>query len=236
MNKLIIYGDVHGCIDEFKKLRDQINPQDNDIEVCVGDIITKGCDSIKTLRYIRDDNILSVLGNHEDRILRYLKHQQSDKKNPIILDQDESAIVQELTSEDISFLESLPLYLRIKNITIVHGGVQNKMDLEQLSKREQQKVLRLRYLDLEGHFVTLGDETDGSVFWADVYDGIKGFVVYGHQYFNEPKINEYSIGIDTGCVYGNKLSAVVFDLEKPNTYEIVSVPSQQKRKSMRTCI
>jgi len=54
MNKLIIYGDIHGCIHEFQKLREQINPQKNDIEVCVGDIITKGFHSIETLRYIQD--------------------------------------------------------------------------------------------------------------------------------------------------------------------------------------
>ena len=41
MNKFIIYGDIHGCYDGFISLRNQINPQKNDIEVCVGDIITK---------------------------------------------------------------------------------------------------------------------------------------------------------------------------------------------------
>lgn len=33
MNKLIIYGDIHGCYDEFISLRTQINPQKDDIEV-----------------------------------------------------------------------------------------------------------------------------------------------------------------------------------------------------------
>lgn len=227
MNKLIIYGDIHGCFDEFVKLRATIHPSQNDIEICVGDIITKGFDSIKTLRYIRDNNILSVLGNHEDRILRYLIHQKSSKKNPIILDQDENAIVQELTNDDILFLKSFPLFLRFDNITIVHGGLQNNLDLDRLTKREQQKVLRLRYLDKDGHFVVLGAETNESVFWTDIYDGSNGFVVYGHQHFDEPRINKYSIGIDTGCVYGNKLSAVVFNGNVITDYKIVSVLSSK---------
>lgn len=225
MRKLIVYGDIHGCFDEFVKLRSTINPSQNDIEICVGDIITKGRDSIKTLRYIRDNNILSVLGNHEDRILRYLKHQKSSKKNPIILDQDENTIVQELTNDDTSFLKSLPLFLRFNDIIVVHGGFQNNMDLDRLTKREQQKVLRLRYLDKNEHFVVLGAETNESVFWTDVYDGSKGFVVYGHQHFDEPRINKHSIGIDTGCVYGNKLSAVVFHGNVTTDYKIVSVLS-----------
>lgn len=80
MNKLIIYGDIHGCYDEFISLRKKINPQKDDIEVCVGDIITRGKDSIKTLRYIQKHNIKSVLGNHEDKIIRYLEHQKIIKK------------------------------------------------------------------------------------------------------------------------------------------------------------
>ncbi len=223
MNKLIIYGDIHGCYDEFISLRNQINPQKNDIEVCVGDLITKGTYSIETLRYIQENFILSVLGNHEDKIIRYLKYRESPKKNPIVLDNNEQQIVDNLTAKDIDFLYSLPLFLRFDNITILHGGLQNSMKLEELTKREQQKVLRLRYLDQDGHFVAYGNETEESIFWADVYDGDQGFIVYGHQHFDEPKISKYAIGIDTGCVYGNKLSVAIFDSKKSGLYEIASV-------------
>lgn len=226
MNKLVIYGDIHGCYDEFRSLRNQINSQDNDIEVCVGDIITKGTHSIETLRYIQENGIRSVLGNHEDKIIRYLKHQESPKKNPIILDSDEQQIVDNLTPKDIEFLYSLPLFLRFDDITVLHGGLQNSMILENLSKRDQQKLLRLRYLDHEGHFVAHGEETEDSTSWADMYDGNQGFVVYGHQWFDEPKISKHAIGIDTGCVYGNKLSAVVFDRAKELDYKIASVSYQ----------
>ena len=93
MNKLIIYGDIHGCYDEFLFLRNKINPKKDDIEVCVGDIITKGKNSIKTLEFIIENNIQSVLGNHEDKLLRYLNHQKQNKKNPIILANDEQNII-----------------------------------------------------------------------------------------------------------------------------------------------
>ncbi len=228
MNKLIIYGDIHGCYDEFISLRNKINPQKDDIEVCVGDIITKGSHSIKTLRYIQENGIRSVLGNHEDKIIRYLDHQESPKKNPILLDSDEQQIVNHLTPEAIEFLRSLPLFLCFDHITVIHGGLQNSMVLENLSKRDQQKLLRLRYLDQEEHFIAYGDETEKSIFWADIYDGNQGFVVYGHQWLKEVKVNKYAIGIDTGCVYGNKLSAVIFEDKQTNNFLIESVEYNRK--------
>lgn len=210
MNKLIIYGDIHGCYDEFISLRNQINPQKDDMEVCVGDIITKGKDSIKTLDFVIQNNIKSVLGNHEDKITRYLNHQKSNKQNPIQLDNDEQNIIDNLSSKHIEFLQKLPLFIRFGNITILHGGVQNYMDLENLSKKEIQKILRMRYLDQNGNYLSLGQENENSIFWADIYNGNQGFIVYGHQWFKEFRKNNFALGIDTGCVYGNKLSAVIF--------------------------
>lgn len=228
MGRLIAYGDIHGCFDEFMELRNTINPTQEDTEVCVGDIITKGHHSIKTLRYIRSNNILSVLGNHEDKIIRHLKPSDSRKQNPIMLDEDEQNIVNELTSEDYTYLKSLPLFLRFDGITIVHGGIQNNTNLDNLTNHDRQRLLRLRYLDQNGNFISLGNETKDSVFWADAYDGRHGFVVYGHQWFEEPKINTFSIGIDTGCAYGNKLSAAVFENQKNTDYKILSVNSSTK--------
>lgn len=224
MNKLIIYGDIHGSYDEFIALRKKINPQKDDIEVCVGDIITRGKDSIQTLRYIQEHNIKSVLGNHEDKIIRYLEHEKSKNQNPIILDEDEQNIVKDLNSKDIDFLTNMPLFIKFNNITVLHGGLHNSYDLNNLSKKDKSKILRMRYLDSDHNFITFGKEKDDSIFWADVYDGSQGFIVYGHQWFKDVKINNHSLGIDTGCVYGNKLSAVVFNDNSKN-YFIESVDS-----------
>ncbi len=210
MNKLIIYGDIHGCYDEFTSLRKQINIMDSDTEICVGDIITKGKKSINVLRYVNDNNIKSVLGNHEDKIVRYLKHQKSSNKNPITLDSDEQNIVNELNPTDIYYLNSMPLFIKFNNITILHGGLSNKDNLEKLSKNGKSRILRTRYLDRNNNFISYGMEDNQSVFWADIYNGNQGFIVYGHQKFNEIKINKHALGIDTGCVYGGKLTATIF--------------------------
>ncbi len=103
-NRLIVYGDIHGCYDEFVALRDKIKPTCKDTEVCVGDTITKGKHSLKTLDFIITNNIKSALGNHEDKFVRYFAHEKSEKKNPITLDEDELNILQNLTSSHIEFL------------------------------------------------------------------------------------------------------------------------------------
>ncbi len=87
MGRLIIYGDIHGCYEELVSLRKKIGITKDDTEVCVGDIVNKGKDSIKVLDLLIEKNIQSVLGNNEEKLLRYLEHEKSNKKNPIEIDE-----------------------------------------------------------------------------------------------------------------------------------------------------
>ncbi len=223
MSKLIIYGDIHGCYDELVQLRQKINPAKDDIEVCVGDVITRGKNSVKTLRYLQNNNIKSVIGNHEDKLIRYLAHQKNLKKNPIKLNEDEQNIINCLNAEDIKYLQNMPLFMRFNKITILHGGLQNHQKLDNVSKKSHAKILRLRYLDEDRNFVSYGQEDDKSIFWADIYDGNQGFIVYGHQNFNEVKVNQHALGVDTGCVYGGELSAAIFKDSNNKKFSIESV-------------
>ena len=223
MSNLIVYGDIHGCYDEFTSLRKKINPSKDDTEACVGDIVTKGKNSIKLLKYLQEHDIKSVLGNHEDKLVRYLEHKKSKNKNPVVLDSDEQSIIDNLDNNDIEYLKNMPLFLRFKDITVLHGGIQNHQNLNNLTKKEKSKMLRLRYLDTDNNFIAYGKEKEDSTFWADIYDGNQGFIVYGHQWFDEVKQNEFALGIDTGCVYGNKLSAIIFDNYNIENFKIISV-------------
>jgi bis(5'-nucleosyl)-tetraphosphatase (symmetrical) len=89
-------------------------PAKDDVEVCVGDVITRGKNSTKTLRYLQVNNIKSALGNHEDKIVRYLQHQENIKKNPIVLDEDEQDIVLNLMPINHKALIAI-IYIRPKN-------------------------------------------------------------------------------------------------------------------------
>ena len=228
MKNLIVYGDIHGCFDELVSLRKKITPSSGDVEVCVGDVITKGTHSIKVLDYLISCNILSVLGNHESKIIRYLKQREKKriKGEKISLNSDEKNIVNSLSDKHIHYLNSMPLFLKFKNIVILHGGLQNHMSLERLSKSDVRRILRMRYLNKQEKFLKRGEECESSHFWADVYRGGEGFVIYGHTPFSAPRISLFALGIDTGCVYGNRLSAVVFeDCEAPEQHKIFQVAS-----------
>jgi len=217
----IIYGDIHGCLDSLNTLRNKIAPSSSDYEIAVGDFITRGPKSIDTLRYLKDNGISSVKGNHEDKIVRYIEHSLNKYSNPIILNEDEKNIVDSMSSEDIDFLMSLPSFKKLNKVTIVHAGLMNQSNLEDLSKDEVKKLMRLRYISPEGKFIPYGEENENSIFWADIYDGNQGFVVYGHQNFDDVRVNENSLGIDTGCIYGNKLTAVIFEDTNKLNYNII---------------
>jgi len=219
--RTIVYGDIHGCLSSFQALRKKINVSSHDYEISVGDFITRGPKSIETLRYLKDNGISSVKGNHEDKIARYIEHSSKNYPNPIILNEDEKNIVDSMTLEDIDFLMSLPSFKKLNKVTVLHAGLMNKINLDNLSKDEVKKIMRFRYLSPEGKFIPYGEENENSIFWADIYDGNQGFVVYGHHNFDDVRVNENSLGIDTGCIYGNKLTAAIFEDTNKLNYNII---------------
>ena len=230
--RVIVYGDLHGCLNELILLREQIEPKESDIEFSLGDVINKGPYSKELLKYMMREGINSILGNHEEKLLRYRFHEMTSKKrNPIDLSDAQQDVYDLLDDEIFCFFESLPHFVRLGNLTLLHGGTTNRLSLDSLSKKEQQLLLHIRWLDKNEHFVSL-EETKykSDHFWADVYDGHDGFIVFGHQPFRKPKITRNAVGIDTGCVYGNKLTAAIFyhtdGVVEDTKYELIQIDAQ----------
>ncbi len=231
-----MYGDIHGCLEELQNLRKLLDIQKGDREISVGDFVGKGPYSVEVLRYMQKEGIEAVRGNHEDKFLRYYLHQQRGK-NPMRLDKKEQEIYHTLQRSDFAFLFSLPLFIQIDRLTIVHAGVLPSTNLFALNKKEAAKVMRVRFVDEEGRFVVL-DRSDirRHFWWSELYDGRFGYIVYGHQPFLTPRIDRFSFGIDTGAVYGNRLSAIVFERKSHidiESWHIVSVPSREYAKKSK---
>jgi bis(5'-nucleosyl)-tetraphosphatase (symmetrical) len=214
VGRVIVYGDIHGCCDELIKLRERIEPKSDDIEITVGDFLSKGPDSIETLRYLYKNSISSVLGNHELSIIRHYY------KNIDNIDTTRShyKIANSLNHYDISYLNSLPVYKKIGNISIVHGGVSKKHTIKSINSKNYESLISLRYIDKHHTSKKSTKETKEYKFWAKLYDGKEGYIIYGHTPFDKPRVDRYSIGIDTGCVQGNRLTAIIID--NPNTNNI----------------
>jgi len=232
MKKIIVYGDPHGCLDEFLELRNKIKPSSIDREIIIGDILDKGPNSIELLRFVRKNNIESIVGNHEDKYLRYKKHYdlfiEKGINIPMNFQEEKILIFNTLNQEDLSYLESLPYFIRIDNLTLVHGGVTNDMNLNKLSNKDIKMIIRLRYLQEDNKISHTAHKNAYNIRWAELYNGSNGVIVYGHESYDEVKYDNFAIGIDTGCVYGNKLSAIVIsDSNDPmNSHEIIQVNSK----------
>ena len=227
--RTIIYGDIHGCLEEFKSLRSELNLTDEDREISVGDILDRGEESNATLTYAREQKIELVLGNHEYKYLRFSKHEESSKqtgkKNPMVLNDEKLTIYNTLTKEDMEYIQNAPFFIKINNLTILHAGITNKIELLNANKKELESLTRTRELDENQKTLALGQSSYGSRFWSEFYDGSEGIIIYGHEAFNKVKIDKYSFGIDTGCVYGNKLTALIIeDTKEPMlSYNIIQV-------------
>jgi len=227
--RTIIYGDVHGCLDELKLLRKELDITSKDREISVGDILDRGPYSNESLRYIMNEGIELVMGNHEYKYVRYKKHEeaykQRGKKNPMTLNDEKFTIYKNISNEEFSFLQQAPFFIKIDNVTILHAGITNEIQLENATKKELESLTRTRRVSKNEKTLALGQDEFGSSFWSEVYDGKEGVIVYGHEVFSKVKIDRYAFGIDTGCVYGGKLTAlIIYDTQNPTlSYDIASV-------------
>lgn len=218
MGRIIAIGDVHGCIEEFQELLKLVSYRPGvDTVVQVGDLMDRGPDPVGCVRYARENKFKVVRGNHEDKHVRWRKHESArgQKKNPV---QGINGIRAEqnlaLSDEDIRWLNALPLKVEIrKGLIAVHAGLEPAFPLAQQSSA----VSRVRYVNEAGLMVSSKnfDKPEGAFLWSTRWRGPES-VVYGHAVHSlvTPRIDRFDgvgacYGIDTGCVYGGSLSALL---------------------------
>lgn len=224
--RCVIIGDIHGCLDEFQELVRQTHPQPDDQIICLGDFMDKGPDPVGCVRFARENGLLSVLGNHEEKHLKWRRNETRAKQDPSYenkmrpLSEKQQAQNAALSDDDITWLQGLPLYLEpVPGTIVVHGGLFPGLSLEAQPK---DKIIRARYVNAEGrHMPSDFDSPDpvppGGIHWAEVWDGPYN-VVYGHEAHSLTTVREdvrdqgvVCYGVDTGCVHGGRLTAMVID-------------------------
>ena len=217
----VIYGDIHGCLEELEEIRKLI-PK-NSFEISVGDILDKGPYPVEALRYAKKNKIFTVMGNHE------YKHIRKYWGRNVKLDEDQQKVYLKLKKKDFEFIEGMPFFLKLNHLTILHAGITNWIKLNKPQLNLMTLLMFLRDVDENGKFLPLNHNNPNAKYWADIYNGHEGFVIYGHNPFREIKKNKFSTGIDTGCVYGNKLTALVIkDTLNPQNYEIIQVQAKKQ--------
>jgi protein phosphatase len=226
-----IIGDVHGCCDELETLLQQLGYRATTLEadspiwgnrayghpegrkaVFVGDLVDRGPRIVDTVRLVRNLTVvgsaLCVPGNHDMKFMRKLRgkdvqitHGLADSLAEIEAQPDELRAV--FRKELAEFLDGLVSHYVLDGgkLVVAHAGMKAEMQ-----GRGSGKV---RDFALYGETTGETDEFGLPIRfnWASEYRG-SAIVVYGHTPVPEPDWLNRTVNIDTGCVFGGKLTAL----------------------------
>ena len=227
-----IIGDVHGCYDELHALLTELGYEINSHfearhpegrkAVFLGDLVDRGPKIPEVLKLVMtmtgSGHALAVPGNHDTKLMRKLRGRDVQITHGLAesLHQLESE-PPEFKEHVAAFIDSLVSHYVLDDgrLVVAHAGLK-----EALQGRGSGKV---RDFALYGETTGETDEFGLPVRynWAAEYRG-RAIVVYGHTPVPEPEWLNGTICIDTGCVFGGKLTALRYP-EK----ELVSVPAFQ---------
>lgn len=236
---------------KFDKERDHL--------VCAGDMINKGPDSVGVVDLLMSLGASAVRGNHEDRILLAWKamHSKSTPLIPqsaltadAVVDEDvveeesnkskknqDRHLAKQLSKAQIKWLQKLPVILKVGevkglgSVVVVHGGIVPGVQLE---RQDPYTVMNMRTIDLKTREPS--ENHKGSV-WTKLYNKFQHHlpksermtVIYGHDSRRGLSIEDFTKGVDTGCLKGGKLTAFVIEGGKNHIEtSLVSVKCRDK--------
>jgi len=206
--RICIVGDIHGCLGELEALVAGLELSAGDTLGFIGDYIDRGADSrgvvdlLLDLRARGGFRTIFLKGNHEDMCLAYLGREgrwgESWRMNgggatlrsygvPDALQGVEAA--ERFPVEHLEFFENLALTAVVDEFLLVHAGVRPSIPL---GAQDPEDLLWIRE-----EFIAAAHELPHTI-------------VFGHTPQRQVFVDlPYKIGIDTGCVYGGRLTALV---------------------------
>ncbi|MCB9235294.1 MAG: polynucleotide kinase-phosphatase [Bacteroidia bacterium] len=234
-----IIGDVHGCFDELKELLEKLGYQikiqdDRELNdgyqvtapegrkaVFVGDLVDRGPKVTECLRLamsmVETGNALCVPGNHEAKLKKALQGKDVKRNHGLAESMEQLETESETFREKVvSFIDGMVSHFVLDGgkLVVAHAGMREDM--------QGRASAAVRAFALYGETTGEIDEFGLPVRhnWAMEYKG-EAMVVFGHTPVPEALWVNRTIDIDTGCVFGGKLTALRYP-EK----EIVSVPAK----------
>lgn len=212
-------GDVHGCLDAFDRLlneigRDSARYEGRVILLMLGDLVDRGPDSAGVIERVLHQQLPGdeqhvLMGNHEEAMLgvydgsveprgwlsygglQTLESYGVDRSEHFTRGFDLGRRMHEAIPIDhIAFLRSLPNHLTIGDYLFVHAGIRPGVPIGQQVAADL-RWIRAGFLD------------------SDADHGVT--VVHGHTISGEPETMANRIGIDTGCYSGGPLTALVLE-------------------------
>jgi diadenosine tetraphosphatase ApaH/serine/threonine PP2A family protein phosphatase len=205
--RLYAIGDVHGCVEELEALLEAIDPEPGDKLVFLGDYVDRGpsargvIDRLIRLRDAGRCQTVFLRGNHEDMFLSFLGERGSHGEAflfnggratlasyGVVSGSPRARVPSMIPEPHLQFLRALELMHVDGNYVFVHAGIS---PLQPLDAQREEDLLWIREEFIRNRH-RLGKT-----------------VVFGHTPQREVLWHlPYKIGLDTGCVYGNKLSCL----------------------------
>ena len=200
---IYVIGDIHGCLRPLQRLLEKINPQAGDEVVFIGDYIDRGPESREVV-----DHVLSLpfrcvflMGNHEKMLLDYLDGKDEGlflANGGLETIKSYGGHVANIPQAHLRFFRDLRPMYETAHYLIVHAGIRPLVPLEKQSL-EDLVWIRQECFQFIGRFPKP--------------------IVFGHTPLRQVLLAPDRIGIDTGCVYGGKLTC----LRLPGR-EVIQVP------------
>ncbi len=228
-----IIGDVHGCFDELVDLLRALDyqvdvdaavatPPDGRKTIFLGDLVDRGPGVTPVLKLVmnmtRAGTGLCIPGNHETKLLKKLRGRDVKVSHGLQETIDQLAREPaEFSQQVVDFIDRLVSHFVLDDgkLVVAHAGM--KQDLQGRASG------RVREFALYGETTGERDEFGLPIRydWAADYRG-PAMVVYGHTPVPEAEWFNRTICIDTGCVFGGKLTALRYP-EK----QLVQVPARR---------
>jgi bis(5'-nucleosyl)-tetraphosphatase (symmetrical) len=278
-----VIGDVQGCFRDLKRLLDAISfDEDNDTLWFVGDLVNRGPDSLKTLRFVRTlgDRAVVVLGNHDLHLLAVYyvgeKIRNSDTLAQVLKAEDCAELMEWLRfrplmhfdpdlnfalvhagiypgwglSRALAFASEVESALRGDSIATFFShmyGNEPSLWSEELNGYDRLRFLtnvftRMRYLtpDKQLDLVAKGApdkvKSSSAIPWFEhSQSAIKhNRVAFGHWSTLPPNQYGNCFALDSGCLWGGRLTALRIDKKSPRWFSLAcGKKTRRARRSSR---
>lgn len=187
-----VIGDIHGCLEPVQRLLDKVRPRAEDALVFVGDYIDRGPQSRQVVDFLLALPLQCtfLMGNHEQMLLRFLA---GEGEEHFLSNGGEATLVsyggdpQDIPASHLRFFHTLKQTYETPEFLVVHAGIRPMVPIEAQDPHDLVWI-RHEFFDFVGTFPKP--------------------VIFGHTPLRRVMLAADRIGIDTGCVYGNKLTCL----------------------------